>query len=263
MSDDQSERSDGGDALLADVPGAELSEDEADEMFGTIRDAVSDDDSELEEAAGETSPGEGEGDVVELPRGEGGSAGAAAGRWRRWAGLAAAAVLAVAGWVAYDWSRSSSGPVDENSGIKSPEARPEVELIPIRGRRGPDGPTVGDRLESGAALDPGDRLLFRYRLSRRAVVVLMGADEGGAPEVLWRSDGERPARESEVRSGGETLSLNPARYDGRFQLMMVAGSPDVVDDGVALETLSIEALHRRCPSCGGDVVAFRAPGSGP
>ncbi|MFB6373126.1 MAG: hypothetical protein ABEN55_08430, partial [Bradymonadaceae bacterium] len=134
-----------------------------------------------------------------------------------------------------------------------------VELIPLAGRMKSGRPTVGKRLDEGARLEPGMRVLFRYRLSRRASVVLLGQQQGGEVELLWRSESPRPARESEVRANGRALALDPSRYHGTFRLAMVAGPEDGPPKATAIDTLDEATLRKACPSCGVDIAQLEAP----
>lgn len=256
MSDDDPEAIDAVERAMGEIPGAELSDDEADEMFESAWGQTRSDQNETE-----TGPEEDDGADVERLESHRGDADSS---WNR-AWVAAAALVAAVGaallWTA-PWRTEAPSGADESGGIKSPSDAPEVELVPLVGRIEEGEPEVGGRLEPGAQLEPGEHVLFRYELSRRSRLRLLGQSQGSKPEVLWSSERHQPAREAEIQERGRALSLDPTRYRGTFRLALVAGDREGVEAAAEVDSLAATNLEEACGGCGFDVVQLEAPENG-
>lgn len=256
MSDEDPESIDAAERAMGEIPGAELSDDEADQMFGSAWE-------QAQSEQGETEAGSEADDGADVERLETHRRDAAFSWNSAW--VAAAVFVAAVGaallWTA-PWRTEAPSGADESGGIKSPSEAPEVELVPLVGRIEGGEPEVGDRLEPGAQLESGEHVLFRYQLSRRSRLRLLGQPQGSKPEVLWSSEQPVPAREAEIQERGRALSLDPTRYRGTFRLALVAGDQEGIEAASAVETLAATNLEEACADCGFDIVQLDAPESG-
>lgn len=270
MSDEEDEHLDRSEQLLTEVPGARVSDDRADAVFDEAWEEASEETSDAPEADRRETPppardergDDDHAEVVEIdqePSESGRGGGDDGSRLRRWA-VAAAVLLSVgAVWWVAPWQTTTDTPTETTDGFKSPDGAPEVELIALTARLESGKPVVGSRLSSGASLEPGHRILFRYRLSRSTHVALLEQPKGRGVHVLWRSDGAADAHETEIQSDGRALALDPSKYDDSFRLALVAGEQSQLDALSSTDELTKSSIRRACSECGFDVLRLEAP----
>lgn len=245
MSDSQWSRTE---EELAKLAGEDLDDDEADEIFGMAWDDPETDVSEEESVV-----------ALEKRREE------SAERSRTALWVSAAVVLLAGGvgaWLGSGLLGAAGEPgITADRGIEGIKRGGggafRVDLTPYALPAGRDD--VDRELQEGERVPEGERIVLRYRLVRRTHALLVALPNAEEPEVLWRSEATVRPGERELAEDGRALGLDPTRYEGTFELLLVAGPEDQLRRVATSPTGNRTELAEICPRCGFDRVELRAP----
>ena len=144
------------------------------------------------------------------------------------------------------------------SDTQGPMVAPEIHLLLFAADE-----TSKDlrRLADDDTVQTNQAILFRYRLSQPAFVVLLAKGSDQNVQLLWQSPARMdatPPEGEELNSGSQALALRPNGYGNSIELVMVASHQPFQNNAATLfPALDQATIQRQCPQCSADGAALK------